>query len=338
MEKLQLVNFIATVMEESGFKVYKDFKTSQMVVDIYGVLPSVLGDFTVVVTCKNYDVQWKVGIDVLKEMEMVGRNLKASKIAIVTSSSFSTQSRSYASRKGIKLVDRENLLILAKKFSKKGASLATHQSMANNHHSNTIDHHNNLNNSVNKPNNFNNLNTSNNPNNSNSLNNSNNNNYSDDDNNLDPSQVQFPISGTDKNLNNVSGQVNENRVVNNYSNGPIKKASLKRRVPEKKKEPINIVPVIRSIFGNMVSLIILVVAISYILSIGLESLNLISGRPIGAFRIISAVLLSYGLNLVLNKKGVKILIEDISGFFVKGTIIFFVSLIFIVILIIFNTL
>lgn len=119
MEKLQLVNFISKVMEESGFKVYKDFKTSQKVIDIYGILPSVMGDFSVVVACKNYDKQWEVGIDILKEMEMIGRNLKASKVVIVTSSIFSSQSRNYASKKNIKLIDRDNLMILAKKFSKK---------------------------------------------------------------------------------------------------------------------------------------------------------------------------------------------------------------------------
>ncbi|WP_225369436.1 restriction endonuclease [Methanobrevibacter arboriphilus] len=116
MEKLQLVNFISKVMEESGFKVYKDFKTSQKVIDIYGVLPSVMGDFSVVVACKNYDKQWEVGIDILKEMEMIGRNLKASKVVIVTSSIFSSQSRNYASKKNIKLIDRDNLMILAKKI------------------------------------------------------------------------------------------------------------------------------------------------------------------------------------------------------------------------------
>ncbi len=122
VEKLQLVNFISKVMEESGFKVYKDFKTSQKVIDIYGVLPSVMGDFSVVVACKNYDKQWEVGIDILKEMEMIGRNLKASKVVIVTSSIFSSQSRNYASKKNIKLIDRDNLMILAKKFSKKASS------------------------------------------------------------------------------------------------------------------------------------------------------------------------------------------------------------------------
>lgn len=55
MKKQKLVDFIAKVMEDSGFKVYKDFRTSQHIVDIYGILPTALGDIGVVVACKNYD-------------------------------------------------------------------------------------------------------------------------------------------------------------------------------------------------------------------------------------------------------------------------------------------
>ena len=42
-------------MEDSGFKVYKNFKTSQRVIDIYAILPKKIGDFGVVVECKKYD-------------------------------------------------------------------------------------------------------------------------------------------------------------------------------------------------------------------------------------------------------------------------------------------
>gem|GEM_PF-205216 len=119
MEKPQLVNFIAKVLEDSGFKVYKNFKTSQQVIDIYAVLPTSIGDFGVVVACKNYDKEWEVGIDVLKEMEMVGKTLKASKVTIVTSSNFSQQAKRYAEEKKIKLVDRRNLIALAKRYSDK---------------------------------------------------------------------------------------------------------------------------------------------------------------------------------------------------------------------------
>ena len=119
MEKPQLVNFIAKVLEDSGFKVYKNFKTSQQVVDIYAILQTSMGDFRLVVACKNYDKDWEVGIDVLKEMEVIGKKLKASKVAVVTSSSFSSQARRYAQERKIKLIDRNNLVTLAKKYSNK---------------------------------------------------------------------------------------------------------------------------------------------------------------------------------------------------------------------------
>ena len=119
MEKPQLVNFIAKVLEDSGFKVYKNFKTSQQVVDIYAILQTSMGDFGLVVACKNYDKDWEVGIDVLKEMEVIGKKLKASKVAVVTSSGFSSQAKRYASERKIKLIDRNNLVALAKKYSNK---------------------------------------------------------------------------------------------------------------------------------------------------------------------------------------------------------------------------
>lgn len=116
MEKPQLINFIAKVMEDSGFKVYKNFKTSQKVIDIYAILPTTIGDFGVVVACKNYDKEFQIGVDVLREMEEVQQSLKASKVTIVTSAYFSEQAKNYALRKNIKLVDRNNLLELAKKY------------------------------------------------------------------------------------------------------------------------------------------------------------------------------------------------------------------------------
>ena len=117
MEKNRLVNFVAKVMEESGFKVYKNFQTSRHIIDIYGVLPSVIGDIGVVVAVKNYDERWEVGLDVLKEMEMVAKTLKASKIVVVSSSYFTDNAVNYAGRRNIKLIDKDSLISLAKKFS-----------------------------------------------------------------------------------------------------------------------------------------------------------------------------------------------------------------------------
>jgi hypothetical protein len=103
-------------MEDSCFKVYKNFKTSQKVIDIYAILPTTFGDFGVVVACKNYDKDFRIGVDVLKEMEEVQESLKASKTTIVSSSYFSEQAKNYALRKNIKLVDRDNLLEIAKRY------------------------------------------------------------------------------------------------------------------------------------------------------------------------------------------------------------------------------
>jgi hypothetical protein len=119
LEKNRLVQFVGKVMEESGFKVYKDFKTSRHIIDIYGVLSTVVGDMGVVVAVKNYDDEWEVGLDVLKEMEMIGKTLKASKIVVVTSSHFTKSAANYGGRRNIKLIDKEGLVAIAKKFSKK---------------------------------------------------------------------------------------------------------------------------------------------------------------------------------------------------------------------------
>jgi Restriction endonuclease len=119
LEKDRLVRFIGKVMEESGFKVYKDFKTSRHIIDIYGVLPTIVGDMGVVVACKNYDEHWEVGLDVLKEMEMIGKTLKASKIVVITTSYFTNSASNYAGRRNIKLIDKDGLVTIAKKFSKK---------------------------------------------------------------------------------------------------------------------------------------------------------------------------------------------------------------------------
>ncbi|WP_299521721.1 restriction endonuclease [uncultured Methanobrevibacter sp.] len=125
MEKPQLINFIAKVMEDSGFKIYKNFKTSQRVIDIYAILPTTMGDFGVVVACKNYDRDFEVGVDVLKEMEEAGESLKASKVAVISSSKFTNQATNYALRKNIKLVDRDKLIELAKKYQNKTENQST---------------------------------------------------------------------------------------------------------------------------------------------------------------------------------------------------------------------
>ncbi len=129
LEKNRLVDFVAKIMEKSGFKVHKYFKTSKHLVDIYGVLPTVLGDIGVVVACKNYEERWKVGLDVLKEMEMVAKTLQASKVVVVTTSTFSDNALSYANGRNINLIDKDELINIAKKFSKKNVNVDSYELM-----------------------------------------------------------------------------------------------------------------------------------------------------------------------------------------------------------------
>lgn len=117
MEKPQLINFIANILEGSGFKVYKNFKTTQQIVDIYAILPTSMGDFALVLGCKNNAKDEVIGIDVLKEMEMAKKNLRASKVGVITSSKFSDQAKIYAKERHIKLVDRTDLIRLAKDYN-----------------------------------------------------------------------------------------------------------------------------------------------------------------------------------------------------------------------------
>lgn len=119
LEKNRLVDFVAKIMEKSGFKVQKYYKTTKYVVDIYGVLPTVLGDIGIVVACKNYEERWKVGLDVIKEMEMVAKTLNASKVVIITTSTFSDNAVGYAQGRNVELIDKDELMRIAKSLSNK---------------------------------------------------------------------------------------------------------------------------------------------------------------------------------------------------------------------------
>lgn len=119
MEKERLVDFISTIMEDSGFKIKKEYEVANQVVDIYGVLPSTMGSIGVVVACKNYEEPWKIGLDVLKDMEIAGRAVHASKIIIFTTSSYTHGAAVYAQKRNIKLVDRKGLIKIAKNYAQK---------------------------------------------------------------------------------------------------------------------------------------------------------------------------------------------------------------------------
>lgn len=117
MEKERLVGFIAKVLEESGFKTYTNFKAKSYLIDVYGVLPTLIGDFTLVVNCKNYDNEWKVGLDIIKETEMMGKTLKASKTLVLSTTQFTPSAVSYANLRNIDIINRDELTNLARQFS-----------------------------------------------------------------------------------------------------------------------------------------------------------------------------------------------------------------------------
>lgn len=333
-------------MEESGFKVYKDFKTSQRIIDIYAVLSTIMGDFTMVVACKNYDKQWEVGLDIVKEMEMIGKSLKASKVVIATSSKFSPKSRSYASEKNINLLDREDLIILAKKFSKENGKLYEDPNSYNNDENDQE-----LENIYDKP----------------DYTGQNSNNYDEpyytdqNSNNYDETYTEvYKLGKNDKSRSeydskasyssrynskqnkNKSKHLNSSKKISpgvkktsrlqtfkakNSKNSNFKSNSgiLNKRKIEEPQEPLS--SKIKVIFNNTIVLIVLVVAITYLISL---IINKVANVPIGIqglVKIISSLVLSYGLVFVLNHKGTAVLL--------RGTIVFFVSLIISILMIIF---
>lgn len=119
MEKEQLVNFISTIMDDSGFSVTKNYKVDNKTIDIYGTLTTRAGEVGVVVACKNYEEPWKVDVSVLKEMEALARKVHASKVIIFTTSSYSHGCVLYAQKRNIKLVDRKGLIKIAKNYAER---------------------------------------------------------------------------------------------------------------------------------------------------------------------------------------------------------------------------
>ncbi|MEW6010598.1 MAG: restriction endonuclease [Methanobacterium sp.] len=258
LQKNRLVEFIAKIMEESGFKVYKDFRTSRHLIDIYGILPTVLGDFGVVVSCKNYDEKWNVGLDVLKEMEMVAKTLKASKVVIVTTSGYSSQAVNYAARRNIKLIDREGLLKLAQKFSKRSPEMMVEEEE-----------------------------------------------YGEEE-----------YEGAE-----ISYNPPESRSSFFHSDS---KGSLNRKRDQLKTDWW---PIIQGILSNTVILILMVIGLSYLLANLIGYFITVNSSTLGIIKILLSVVLSYGLVFLLDRKGALVL--------VKGTTVFFVSLLALIIQIIF---
>ena len=294
MEKPQLINFIAKVMEDSGFKVYKNFKTSQKVIDIYAILPTTIGDFGVVVACKNYDKDFEIGVDVLKEMEDVADTIKASKVTIVSSSYFSNQAKNYALRKNIKLVDRDNLLELARKYQDRTSQTTLDNTPYDGGASQYIDEE-----------------------------------YPEY--TYDASDMEYLMQGRSNNpiyQNTLYRQGDEPKFggissVLNFGarkdSGPTNLYNYSSRTAGFDKYGL-----LMKILNNSIAVIILVVIFSYLISFICGNLLSLDSAMTGLIEMIVAIVLSYGIPLMTERN---------SDFIVKGTFIFFVSLVILIILI-----
>ena len=303
MEKPQLINFIAKVMEDSGFKVYKNFKTSQKVIDIYAILPTTIGDFGVVVACLNYDKEFQVGVDVLREMEEVQASLKASKVTIVTSSYFSDQAKNYAIRKNIKLVDRNNLLEMAKKYQDRTNQTTLDNTPYDGGASAYIEEE-----------------------------------YPEY--NYDASDMEYLMRRRDAHpnvyKNTLYRQVDEprsggissllNRGRQQRSAGSLSPYSSQTNLYNYDMKPSSFGTdsLIFRIISNPIGLILVVVVVSYLLSFLAGSLLKMDSGITGLLEMFVALALAYGLSFYTDRN---------ADFIVKGTFIFFISLIILIILI-----
>ena len=288
MEKPQLINFIAKVMEDSGFKVYKNFKTSQRVVDIYAILPTTIGDFGVVVACKNYDKTFEIGVDVLREMEQVQDSLKASKVTIVASCYFSNQAKNYALRKNIKLVDRDNLVEMAKRYQDNMAQ----ESAATSYDGGYIEDE--------YPE------------------------YS-----YDASDMEYLMQRRDQNpnvyKNTLYRQVDEPRIgglSNILNRGQSAAGSLSSYNPGSLVGSGN--SLLFRLISNPIVLIVFVVVVAYLIAYISGNLLKMDAGITGLIEMFVALFLSYGLSLYTERN---------SEFIIRGTFVFFISLIILIILI-----
>ena len=284
-------------MEDSGFKVYKNFKTSQKVVDIYAILPTTMGDFGVVVACKNYDKDFEIGVDVLKEMEDVQQSLKASKVTIVSSSYFSNQAKNYALRKNIKLVDRDNLLELAKRYQDR-TSQTTLDNTPYDGGASYIEED-----------------------------------YSDYE--YDASDMEYLMQRRDAHPNvyksSLYRQIDEPKtggLSSLLNRGRSSVGSLSREQTNlynyASQRNSNYQPLFLRLINNPIILIIFVVIVAYALAYIFGNLLGIDAGITGLVEMVVALLLSYGLSFYTDRN---------SDFVIKGTFVFFISLIILIILI-----
>ena len=281
------------------WKNHNNFKTSQKVIDIYAILPTTIGDFGVVVACKNYDKDFEIGVDVLKEMEDVQQSLKASKVTIVSSSYFSNQAKNYALRKNIKLVDRDNLLELAKRYQDKTSQTTLDNTPYDGGASAYIEEQ-----------------------------------YPDYE--YDAYDMEYIMQRREAHPNvyksSLYRQVDEPRtnVLSSLLNrgkssvGGLSSTTQSNLYNYSSQNYSSYEPLIFKLINNPIILIILVVFISYALAFFFGNLLGIDASVTGLIEMAVALVLSYGLSFYTERN---------SDFVIKGTFVFFISLIILIILI-----
>jgi hypothetical protein len=234
-------------------------------------------------------------------MEEVQESLKASKTTIVSSSYFSEQAKNYALRKNIKLVDRDNLLELAKRYQDRTSQTTLDNTPYDGGASAYIEEE-----------------------------------YPEY--TYDDSDMEYLMRRREQNptvyQNTLYRQIDEDRGFNLSSllnrgnsrrNGSLSKSSTTTLYNYNTRgSKFGRDSLFFQIVQNPILLILLVVIVSYIISFIAGNLLRMDAGITGLIELVVALGLSYGLSLYTDRN---------SDFIVKGTFVFFISLIILIILI-----
>lgn len=287
MEKERLLNFIATVMEDSGFTTQLNYPIANQVIDIYGTLETSVGEVGVIVAVKNYEEPWKIGLDVLKDMEVAAKAIKASKIIIFTTSSYTHGAAVYAQKRNIKLVDRKGLIKIAKDYAEKSnivtdAKVEDEEYYYNGEEDDYIDLNENI--------------------------------------NTKPASLNPHSSSNNTQTIFSTGRLNRSSSTSysyqqNLSNQP--RRSLKSRVPKISTPNVNVDKAFDFFKNHMIVYLILLVIIASMISYLFNQVT--QGPYTGLGKIVTSAIICYG--------GLSLVNRNVSDILFSGSIIFFISII-----------
>ena len=230
-------------------------------------------------------------------MEEVQQSLKASKVTIVSSSFFSKQAKNYALRKNIKLVDRDNLTELAKRYQDNSQQTTLDSDYSTGEVSYVEEEY--------------------------------------PEYTYDASDMDYIMRRRDSNptiyKNTLYPQVEEY----NSHKSPFSFLNKRRNKKTNSLYPTNLYDYgyssgpswfdrLQPILSNPIAVIIVVVLVSFLLSLLFGRVLKISSGISGLIEMVVALALSYGLTFTF---------VDRSRFFItRGTVIFFISLIILIVL------